>query len=386
MKRGKMKALDLFLDRNRKLLYKTLEELTVIAAPSRHEQKRAEYCLNWLNGQGISHGHIDECGNVVLPFPRKGDGKSRLFMAHLDTVFPGNTELRIVKKGSVWSCPGIGDDTSNAVILLMLVKYLWEEEPGGLEGVLFSWNVGEEGTGNLYGCRKLMEKYGPGIESVVSFDLYRENLFRASIGSLRYRIIVRTEGGHSYFDFGNRNAIAVLSKIITRLYEYEPPVAESARLTYNVGSIDGGTSVNTIAQQCGMLWEYRANRKETLEKADDELRRILDSYKEEAEITCDIIGERPCMGDVSQTDIDQMSQIASECIREVTGVIPASGEASTDCNIPLAMGIPALCVGLIRGGGAHTLEEWIDIGSLSEGVVLAVKLFRNLSIGATAGS
>lgn len=363
-----------YLNENRILLEKTLEELTILAAPSFYEQARARYCLNWLTEQRIPNGFIDESGNVILSFLREHCEENRLFMAHLDTVFPENTKLKIAKKGSIWSCPGIGDDTANAVILLMVVKYLWEKESYKLNGMLFAWNVGEEGVGNLYGCRRIMEKYGSMLKSVISFDLYQKDIFNAAIGSIRYRIKVHTKGGHSYFDYGNRNAIVVMSEILMKLYEYKVVGPEESRITYNVGNINGGTSVNVIAQQCEILWEYRSDQKETLRKADEYLKRILDSYRGYADIAWEVIGERPCMGDVNQEIIDRMTKAVSDCIREVTGITPQIGEASTDCNIPMAMGIPALCVGLVRGGGAHTLEEWIDVDSLAEGIRIAVKL------------
>lgn len=362
-----------YFSENRQFIMKTLEELALIPAPSFNEAKRAGYCIGWLRDAGIDTAFTDECGNVILSFANEESSNNRIFMAHLDTVFPEETELEIKRDGNIWSCPGIGDDTANAVCLLMLVKYLWENAPKMLENCIFVWDVCEEGLGNLSGSRAVTERYGKCTDCLVSYDLYSRNVYNSSIGSIRYEVKVTTEGGHSYHDFGKENAIAAASRIISRLYGYVP----SARTTYNVGVISGGTSVNSIAGECSFLWEFRSDDRTELEKSDKFFREIIAESGAEYRV----IGERPCMGNPDRKKMDILCRICADSIRDVTGKTPAMQAASTDCNIPLSMDIPAVCTGLICGGNAHRTDEWVDVGSMTDGCMIAYKILEKMKNG-----
>ena len=360
-------------------MQKTLEELVQIPAPSYGERKRAEYCMKWLEKNGVSGAYMDPYDNVIVSYPvtdRKSQKQcySCLFLAHLDTVFPKEEKLELKKEGDRWLCPGIGDDTANAVVLLELIRYLFTQKPDGVQPVLFAFNTGEEGLGNLKGCRGVMKEYAGKIGAVVAFDLYQKKLYTDCVGSIRYRIDVKTKGGHSWIDFGRANAIERMSAILQELYRYQPE--KGVKTTYNAGMIEGGTSVNTIASSGSFLFEYRSESGQSLHRGEVYLRQVLEQYRcEETEVFCTVVGERPCSRDVDPEKQKLLAQRISRIVEEVTGKKPVEGTASTDCNIPLSMGIPSVCIGLIKGGGAHTEEEWISPSSMKEGLKIAVKIY-----------
>lgn len=386
-----------YIKQNMNLLHRTLEELTEIAAPSNQESKRADYCVEWIK-QHIGETPLRQaCDNVILAYPRLEEGRKYTFlMAHLDTVFPVDTILKIEKDGNKWSCPGIGDDTANVAILLLLAKYVFEIRPDLQEGILFAFDVGEEGLGNLRGSRELIDSYGEYCKKLISFDLYQNKIYTTCVGSIRYRITINTQGGHSFFDFGKENAIALMAHLIEQIYEDKTGIFADEFLTYNVGVIEGGTSVNTIAQDCSMQFEFRSTCAESLLTASMHFQQMLKQLEENtknAAVACRILGERPCARSSDNegnetnagyavnninTIIEEMAVACETAIKEVTGHTPERSAASTDCNYPLSKGIPSICVGLVRGGGAHTLEEWIDSDSLAEGLEIAICIMKDL--------
>lgn len=349
-----------------------LKELAAIAAPSYKEDKRAEFCLNWLREQGAKEAYIDEAKNVVFPYQCSDDKNCAAIMAHMDVVFP-DTDVLLVKEEKDFLCaPGIGDDTANLVNLLMCAKYVLEHPPKHLKkGLLFVANTCEEGLGNLQGCRKIFEKY-KNIEEMMSFDIYLGWLVNAAVGSHRYEIKVKTEGGHSHGDFGKKNAIVVLADMIQRLYAV--PLPEEGRTTYNVGVIQGGTSVNTIAEDAKMYYEFRSDRKDSLEYMEEKLQEILGGLQsEEAKITAELIGVRPCAAEViHQEKMEELTRRQKELIEFYTGQTVQAEAGSTDANIPLSLGIPGVTFGTVSGGGAHTYEEWIEKDSMITGQKLAL--------------
>lgn len=361
---------------------KTLEELVQIPAPSFKEGKRAEYCLQWLEANGVLGAYIDSYDNVVVSYPfvdrkDKNVSYSCLFLAHLDTVFPDEVKLELKKDADRWFCPGIGDDTANVVVLMEVVRYLFAQKPYPAQPVLFALNTGEEGLGNLKGCRGVMKAYEGQIGAVVAFDLYQKNIYTNCVGSIRYKVEVKAEGGHSWMDFGKTNAIERMSAILQDLYRYQP--VGGVKTTYNVGLIEGGTSVNTIASAGNFLFEYRSESGQAMEQGDVYLKQVLEKHRcEGTEISCTVVGERPCCKDVDTERQGWLAQRVSQAAKSVTERKPEEGVASTDCNIPLSVGIPAVCIGLVEGGGAHTIEEWIHPSSMKDGLVMAVKIYENL--------
>ena len=201
-----------------------------------------------------------------------------------------------------------------------------------------------------------------------------------AVGSKRFRITVRTIGGHSYGAFGNPNAIAQLSELIHELYQVQVP--REGKTTYNVGMISGGTSVNTIAQSAEMLYEFRSDSREGLSYMEDKFEHIMENAKKRGvNFQIEVVGLRPCEGDVDKQARENMIKLASDTVTEYTGKVPNQTPGSTDCNIPLSMGIPSLCMGTYEGSGAHTREEYIMIDSLMSGYKVGFQMVMNYCRG-----
>ena len=357
-----------------------LRELCAIPAPSHHEEKRAEFCRAWLERAGARGVYIDEAKNVVFPYHCEGSDQILAVFAHTDTVFPDREPMPFVEKDGILSCPGIGDDTANLVILMMTVRYLLEQDIRPEQGILFVCNSCEEGLGNLKGCRQIFRDYAGRIAHFVTFDGYFEDLSDRCLGSHRYEVEVKTPGGHSYSAFGTPNAIDRLSAMVGRIYSIEVPKIGDSVTTYNVGLIRGGTSVNTIAQSATMLCEYRSDNRECLAIMEEHFREIFEGAKEEnVEVLVTPVGDRPCMGDVDRGEIARMVAVTREITHRVTGILPQCQAMSTDGNIPLSLGVPALCMGLCEGGGAHTREEWIKEDSFHLGLEAGIQVVLALS-------
>jgi di/tripeptidase len=238
---------------------------------------------------------------------------------------------------------------------------------------VFALNACEEGLGNLKGCRALVARYQDRLGQVVSFDCGYDAGVVWAVGSRRYAITVRTKGGHSFFDFGAANAIAAAADLIHAFYKIDTKEMVG-KTTYNVGLIQGGTSVNTIAQDAHFLYEYRSDTTEGLELMEAQMRHILTEYSEHREVSVqtEVIGDRPSMGNVDRQKMAQLQRKAEHMILKHTGIMPDFKSGSTDCNIPLSMGIPAICFGTYLGGGQHTREEYVTIDSLASGLACAM--------------
>lgn len=363
-----------YIEAHKEEAFELLVELAQIPAPSNHEEKRAEFIKNWLMMQGAEGVYIDEALNVIYPVGVTETNPLVVFAAHSDVVFGDLEPLPLTVEGGLIKCPGVGDDTANLVMLLMAAKYIAENKivPKSC-GMLLVANSGEEGLGNLKGSRQLIKNFGHRMKEFVSFDCTAHALINGAVGSKRFKVEVKTEGGHSFSNFGNKNAIAYLSAMIQDLYQMQVP--EKGVTTYNVGTISGGTSVNTIAQQAEMLYEFRSDEKESIEIMEEKFYAIIKAYREKGiEVNVTIVGERPCSAEVDQKVQAAMAARMTAAISRYFGWQPAPSKASTDCNIPLAAGIPAVCTGCILGEGAHTREEYVEIESLLPGLKVAFEL------------
>lgn len=374
------KEIEVFSEENYEEMLELLRELCHIPAPSHQEQARAEYCKNWLEEAGAEGVYIDEALNVIYPLNCEGSSEITVFAAHTDTVFPDTTPLPYEEDEEKIYCPGVGDDTASLAVLLMTAKYFIQRQSGLAsalppKGILFVCNSCEEGLGNLKGARQMMQDYAGRIAQFVTFDSNLSVMNTRCVGSHRYQVEARTEGGHSFQKFGNPNAIAVLAQIVSRIYEIQVPQLENTRTSYNVGIIEGGTSVNTIAQNADMLCEYRSDNVEALAIMQKNFEEIFAAAQAEGvQINVKKIGDRPC---AKNLDMARQDKLALACRQVIEGVIEKSvidKSASTDCNIPLSLGIPAVCIGVYNGGGSHTREEWVEKESMKPGLEIAVKL------------
>ena len=363
-----------YIDQHRQEAFDLLLEFARIPAPSGQEEKRAEFCKNWLERQGAEGVYIDYALNVIWPVGCTEENDLAVFMAHSDVVFPDMEPLPLkIGDGKIF-CPGIGDDSANVAALLLAAKYIAEKGLKPREkGLLLVVNSCEEGLGNLKGSRKIMADFGHRVREFVSLDGQQQGGVSRAVGSKRYRIEIDTEGGHSYGAFGNRNAIAYLASLIDTLYTVKVP--EIGKTTYNVGTVSGGTSVNTIAQHAEMLYEFRSDEREALAIMERHLKAAVEFYRTKGiEVTVTLVGDRPCAAPVDENRMNQMMTRASEAAMRWYGHGLTFGPGSTDCNVPLSMGVPAICVGCYTGRGAHTREEYVDIESLHPGLKFAFDL------------
>lgn len=353
-----------------------IEALCRIPAPSGHEEARAVFCKNWLLEQGAEGVVIDEALNVLYPVNCEGRNDIVLFMAHTDTVFPDTEPMPFSRDIEYLYSPGVGDDTTCLAVLMMIAKYIAQEKIKPKRGILFAANSCEEGLGNLKGIKQIMKDYAGRIQEVYTFDGRYNEIINKCVGSHRYEVTFETEGGHSFRSFGNNNAIHVMSKLICRLYSCEVSVCGDSRTTYNVGIVEGGTSVNTIAQKAKMMYEYRSDSEKCLKKMQIFFENEIEKAKADgkAKITVETVGIRPCGGAVDEQLLAEMSEKCVRICEKHSGVPCKCDSGSTDCNIPMSLGVPAVCVGAYLGSGAHTREEKTQISSIPVGLKIAAEL------------
>ena len=351
------------------------EELCRIPAPSGKERARAEFCRDWLERCGAKDVRIDGADNMVLELNAAGSDALTVLMAHTDTVFPDTEPMEVHQEGGRLLCPGVGDDTANLAVLLLAARFLLEQGVTPKNGLVLAANSGEEGLGNLRGCRRLMADYRGRVARMISFDGYYNRLWNKAVGSARYRVTVRTRGGHSFRDFGAPNAIALLAEIISALYDIQPHWGPAGTVTtYNVGMVQGGTSVNTVAQEASMLYEYRSDEAAGLRGMEEAFLAVVEDFRVRgADIEVESLGVRPCGEGVDPVAQAALSDWSEALLRRYTGGNIVVEPASTDCNIPLSLGIPAVSFGLCGGGGAHTRQEWIETASLETGLCIALE-------------
>ncbi len=352
-----------------------LRDLCAIPAPSGFEKERALYCKKYLEKLGAKGVYVDDALNMVYEYNCDGSNNITVFEAHTDTVFPDTTPLPYEETEDKIFCPGVHDDTANVVNMLMIAKFYIENSIPSENGILFVCNSGEEGLGNLKGTRKIFETYKGRIKQFVTFDSRLMRIVNSCVGSTRYEVTVTTDGGHSFNDFGKNNAIAEISKIVTAIYATEIPQFEGSVTTLNVGTISGGTSVNTIAQKATMLCEYRSNSEKCMNIMKQKFYDIFSSaQKDDIKVEVKILGERPCASE--SLDLAKQQKLTDDCtsiIKDVTGKEVTYAPGSTDCNIPLSLGIPGISVGLSIGQKMHTREEWLDKKSLIPGIEIGIR-------------
>ncbi len=346
----------------------------VIPAPSGFEDERAEYVLSYLKGIGAENAHIDGAKNVICTIGDITDDMV-VFMAHTDIVFPRETPLDIRDDGNNLHFPGVTDDVACLAVLMGGLKYLLDHKIKLGRTLMFVANSCEEGLGNLKGCRQIFADYGDKIRHMYTFDGKYTHVVNDSVGSHRYEVTAITEGGHSYGAFGHRNAIRVLAEIIHDIYQIEVPRVEKSKTTYNVGTIRGGTSVNTIAQEASMLVEYRSDNAECLAIMKAKYEEIFERARENClELKVALVGNRPCRLGVDVAELARLTQKVVDIQHRYTGRDIGVTSGSTDCNVPHSMGIPAICVGVCDGGGAHTREEWLEKESIKKGFAIGLAL------------
>jgi len=361
-------------------LLRLIRDLCGIPAPSHHEEKRAEFCKKWFEANGFTDVAIDDALNVLAPVNVAAERPLTVVMAHTDTVFPDTEPMALTEQDGFIASPGVVDDTANLAVMMVCARYYKDHLPPNAPGILFVANSCEEGLGNLKGSRKIVETFGTRIKDFISLDSSCMNaMVTRAVGSHRYRVTVQTEGGHSFSAFGNRNAIHVLSAMIAMLYTVKVPQNGDSKTTYNVGLISGGTSVNTIAQNAEMLYEYRSDDRACLAQMQEMFEQTVAAFRASGvTVTAEKIGDRPCSGEVDPVRLEALRRKVRDAVGTVLGLEVCEHSSSTDCNIPLACGIPAVCFGVCRGSGCHTREEKLEKASLYDGCRLLLDFLNRL--------
>ena len=349
------------------------DTLCRIPAPSNHEELRAEFCEKYFKAFGADNAYTDEALNVILPYCCDEFEDIAVIMAHTDTVFPDMEPFAPEIRDNVMYCPGVADDTVHLAYLMLAAKSIVTGKLKPSCGLIFVANSGEEGLGNLKGVRAVMKKYGSRVKEFISLDAQYNKVVKVSVGSHRYKISCTAQGGHSYSAFGNSNAIHALSSLVCRLYDIKIPQVEGETTTYNVGIINGGTSVNTIAQSAEMLYEYRSTNRECLAYMKNEFEKIYSQLQSElaekgVEFKAELLGDRPCGGDIDPEKQEALMERCKKALEKAYGEEIFYSSSSTDCNIPMSMGIPSTCFGIVKQAGTHKREEHMFLDYLPGGI------------------
>lgn len=337
-----------------------------IPAPTFDERARAAFIHESFLAEGLCEVAGDELGNVYGCL--KGSGRTRplVVSAHMDTVFPSSTDLRVRRTPGKIHGPGIGD---NSLGVAGLFGLLWSMQQKSGESLIPGdiWlvaNVGEEGLGDLRGMRAVVERFGSNVLAYLILEgMALGQIYHRGLGVQRYRITVRTHGGHSWVDYGIPSAVNELAMLVTRLAAL--PLPQRPRTSLNVGVIAGGTTVNTIAAEAHMELDLRSEGTRALEELIQRVESVLQTARRsDVKITCEEIGRRP-PGRISASH--PLVKLAKRSI-EVQGIAANLGIGSTDANIPLSQELPAVCIGLTTGGSAHTVNEFIYTSPLHQGL------------------
>ncbi|MEX2530724.1 MAG: M20/M25/M40 family metallo-hydrolase [Gemmatimonadota bacterium] len=340
--------------------------LTEISAPPFMEDERAEEFVRLLEEAGAREVHRDGEGNVIAVRPGVEGDRVVVVSAHLDTVFPEGTDVTVQFRGDTLFAPGVGDDARGLAVLLALLRALEEAALETRADLWFVGTVGEEGLGDLRGVKHLFREGGPPIDAFISIDGDGdETVIHQALGSRRYRATVVGPGGHSWSDFGVANPAHALALALSRFdQEAAAFVADGPRTSYNVGRVGGGTSVNSVPFETWAEVDMRSVDPERLSAIDELFVEVLEAalseynargLDESVSLKLDRVGDRPS----GEVDLSVPLVQRSMAVVQHFGGEPELRRSSTDANVPIARGIPA--VTLARGGsggGAHSLDEW----------------------------
>ena len=368
---AKVQAAQEFVAKDHDRFVREIIQITEVEAPPFKEAKRAKLFAEMLRQSGVSNVEIDAEGNVIGFRRGIGAGPLIAIAAHLDTVFPEGTNVKVRREGTKLYAPGVGDDSRALAVLLQIVRAMDAAKIQTASDILFIADVGEEGPGDLRGMKYLFQKgsYKDKIKMFISLDPFGwgNDITTAGMGSKRFKVIFKGPGGHSFGSFGLVSPAYALGNAIAKLSRMQVP--QRPKTTFNVGVVGGGTSVNSIPFESWMEVDIRSETKEELNRAVENFTHLMQEAAEEEnrarstsqgkiEIDVKLIGDRP-FGEVSENAA--IVQTAEAVIRAF-GMTPTLGVSSTDANIPLSMGIPAIT---LESGGTglrnHTLDEWIDV-------------------------
>jgi acetylornithine deacetylase/succinyl-diaminopimelate desuccinylase-like protein len=337
-----------------------------VPAPTFNEFARSALLLERMRELALQDIASDDLGNVYGRRPGRSDRPTLLVTAHLDTVFGLDTNLSIRYDGDRIYGPGLGDNSTGVAGMLHVAQALQRHDLPNEGDIWFVGNVGEEGLGDLRGIRAAITRLRERIGAVVVLEgCDFGTLHHQAIGVRRYRIEVTAPGGHSWGNFGTPSAIHSLVRLAAKIAELHG--SRSPRTTFNIGVIQGGTSVNTIAESASLLLDMRSVSASAL--ADfiaqvDRLVAVAAAEHPDVEVQVTTVGDRPS-GAISRDH--PLVQAAVSAYQSV-GATVSYQQSSTDANMPLSMGIPSVCVGLTDGGNAHRHDEYIQPANLGRGL------------------
>lgn len=339
-------------------------QIQQVPAPTFQEQKRAEFVRDLFAAEGLDDVCIDETGNVFARWTGSETAKPLIVSAHLDTVFPMETNLRVTRGSDLIHGPGLGD---NSLGVASLFGLLWSLRERGIQprgDIWFAANVCEEGLGDLRGMKAVVDRFGADVHAYLVLEgLALGHVYHRAVGVKRYRITARTSGGHSWSDYGQPSAVHELAKLVVELASLSLPT--HPRTTMNVGKISGGTSVNVIAPEASLDLDLRSEGQETLSALVAAVERLIQkANRAGVSVEAQVIGQRPA-GEISINH--PLVTLAKNCLQEL-GLDAGLISGSTDANVPLSKGYPALVLGITTGGSAHTIHEYINIKPIAIGM------------------
>lgn len=345
-----------------------------VAAPSFQEHARAEYVAQRWRDLGLTQVWIDDTPNVYAEIYGRGAGPTILVAAHLDTVFPAGTDVTVRRIRHELHAPGVRDNSTGVAALIQLVA--------GLQDLAIPWpgrlilvgTAGEEGLGDLRGMKAAMAHFADAVDMVIAVDGNLGSVVHAGIASRRLQVRLATGGGHSWGDFGSPSAIHALGRMVADISRLKVP--HVPRTTYNVGVIEGGTSINTIAPTAEMLLDMRSVAVESLTNLEEQVRAILVQQAQDCQVQMEInvVGDRPGGAIPATHPLVQLGEATLAGL----GIKASLGASSTDANVPLSQGIPAICVGITHGQGAHRMDESLDIRPIPLGMAQLTALVISL--------
>jgi tripeptide aminopeptidase len=358
--------------------------LQQIPAPTFAEAQRSAFIYERFRSEGLTEVSMDYLGNVFARLPGEGKALPLVISAHIDTVFPFSTDLQVSLEPGKITGPGIGDNSLGVAGLFGLLWGLRKKSGNGREpcypgDVWLVSNVGEEGLGNLCGMKAVVDRFGDQVLGYVVLEgMALGQIYHQALNVKRYRITVKTPGGHSWVDYGRPSSIHILAGIITRLDVL--PLPEKPRTTLNIGVVTGGTSVNTIAETASLELDLRSEGYQALETVSSKVEKLVrDANRGDIQVLAEMIGHRPS-GKISIRH--PLVRLAVRCLQK-QGLSPHFNAGSTDANIPLSRGLPAICLGLTTGSGAHTTAEFIRTDLVSKGldqlVCLVEAIFQEMT-------
>jgi len=357
-----------------------------IAAPPFQEEVRGKEFERLFKALGLQNVRIDKAGNVIGVRPGAAAHPNLVFAAHLDTVFPPETNVKVTREGTVLKGPGIGDDCRGLAVMLGVIQALNDGNVKTPGTITFVADTGEEGLGDLRGTKNLFADSLKGqIDKFISVDGTGLSITNVGVGSYRYRVTFKGPGGHSFGAFGMANPIQAMGRAIAKIDAFDVPT--NPKTTFNVGRVGGGTSVNAIPFEAWMEVDMRSSDKASLEAVHVKFKNAVQEAVEEenkrwstrgsVSVSPELVGFRPA----GSTSADSAIVITALAVSKIFGHIGKLGEGSTDSNVPMNVGIPAITIG--GGGlgtGAHALNEAFDtkdswLGT-QRALLLAVALAR----------